>query len=93
MKDVTWFKEEVEPYLKEYEIKYRFFDKGDFGNLNQIEFNSKERGGEIDFWSLGWLGVHLVDYVKGDELLNVFLKPEQHLEKEKVFEELLRLLK
>ncbi|MCA0236109.1 MAG: hypothetical protein LCH81_06980 [Bacteroidetes bacterium] len=92
MKSVVWFKEEVEPYLKGFEIKYKFFEKGDFGELNQVEFNSKEKGGEIDFWSTGWLGVHLVDYMKGDELLNVFLEPHQEIEKENILERLRELL-
>ena len=93
MKNNIWFKEEVEPCMKNFEIKYKFFEKGDFGALNQVEFNSKEKGGEIDFWSTGWLGVHLVDYVKGEELLNVFLEPYREEEKEKVLRRLKELLK
>ena len=92
MKSVAWFKEEVEPYLKRFEIKYKFFEEGDFGELNQVEFNSKEKGGEIDFWSTGWLGIHLVDYIKGDELLNVFLEPHQENEKENAMKRLQELL-
>ena len=92
MKSVAWFKEDVEPYLTGFEIKYKFFEKGDFGELNQVEFNSKEKGGEIDFWSTGWLGVHLVDYMKGDELLNVFLEPHQEIEKENILKRLRELL-
>jgi len=92
MKNINWFKEEVESSLKDYEIKYKFFEKGDFGLLHQVEFNSDKRGGEIDFWSTGWLSVHLVDYIKGEELINVFLKPSQDVEKEEVFQRLLFLL-
>lgn len=92
MKNIVWFKEEVEQYLKMFEIKYKFFEKGDFGDLNQVEFNSKEKGGEIDFWSTGWLGIHLVDYIKGEELLNVFLEPHQEEEKENAFKRLQELL-
>ncbi|HHG86369.1 MAG TPA: hypothetical protein ENJ82_16580 [Bacteroidetes bacterium] len=92
MKDITWFKKEVEPYLKGYDVVYKFFKNGDFGDLNQVEFNSKERGGEIDFWSSGWLSVHLIDYIKGNELLNTLLKPEQHKEKDKLLSKLKGLL-
>ena len=67
VKDLYWFKIVIAPSLKNYEIKYKFFEKGDFGSLNQVEFNSKKMGGEIDFWSEGWLGIHLVDYIKGNE--------------------------
>jgi hypothetical protein len=92
MKDFDWFKSEFEPYLKEYDVEYRFFKEGDLGDLNQVEFNSKERGGEIDFWSLGWLNVHFVNYANGEELLNVLLKPEQSKEKDEVLNKLKELL-
>ena len=93
MQNIIWFKKEIEPHLIGFEIKYKFFEKGDFGKLNQIEFNSKETGGEIDFWSTGWLGIHLVDYIKGDELLNIFLEPRQEEEKEDALKKLKNLLK
>lgn len=92
MKDLTWFRKEVEPYLKGYDVKYKFFENGDFGDLNQIEFNSKEKGGEIDFWSSGRLSVHLVNYINGDELLNTLLNPEQQKEKDKLLSKLKELL-
>jgi hypothetical protein len=92
MKDVNWFKKQVEPGLKGYEVKYKFFEKGDFGSLNQIEFNSEEQGGEIDFWSTGCLGIHLVDYKKGEELLNAFFDPHQEKEKEQILKKLQSLL-
>jgi len=88
MKNVNWFKKEFESYLKGYDVKYKFFEKGDLGDLNQVEFNSKERGGEIDFWSSGWLNVHFVDYISGDELFNILLKPDQYEEKDKVLNKL-----
>lgn len=92
-KDIEWFKSTVVPRLENYEVKYKSFEKGDFGSLSQIEFNSELMGGTIDFWSLGWLGIHLVDYKNGVELLNVLLEPDQNSEKENAFEELQKHLK
>jgi len=92
MKDIDWFKRDIEPYLKGYDIKYKFYKNGDHGDLNEVEFNSKEKGGEIDFWSSGWLSVHFVNYITGDELLNVILKPEQHIEKKKLLNKLKELI-
>ena len=92
MKDVNWFKSEFEPYLKRYDVEYRFFEKGDLGDLYQVEFNSKEMGGEIDFWSSGWLNVHCVNYINGEELLNILLKPEQSKEKDEILNKLKELL-
>ena len=92
-KDICWFKEVVNPKLKEYEVEYRFFEEGDFGSLNQVSIDSEEIAGEIDFWELGWLGIHLWDCVKNDWLLNVLLEAEQRIEQEKAIEQMLRLLK
>jgi hypothetical protein len=92
VKDVIWFKEEISPTLKHYELNYKFFEKGDFGSLNQIEFNSKRIGGNIDFWELGWLGVFVWDYQKEEQLLNVLLEPHQDEQKEKIFKKLEELL-
>jgi hypothetical protein len=88
VRDLSWFKSVMEPKLKDYEVQYRFFEEGDFGALNQVEFNSEKMGGEIDFWSSGWVSIHLVDYVKSNELINVFLKPEQYSDRQKYFAEL-----
>lgn len=92
MKDFDWFKSEFEVYLEKYDVEYRFFEEGDFGSLHQVEFNTKERGGEIDFWSLGWLNIHFVDYKEGKELINILLKPHQKTEKEIFFKKLQELL-
>lgn len=80
--NVKWFKEKLAPLLEGFEIVYKYFEEGDFGSLNQIEFNSDLKGGEIDFWSSGFLGIHLVDYLNSNELLNEFLEPNQIDEKQ-----------
>jgi hypothetical protein len=85
---LTWFKENASN-LRTYKIEYKFFEKGDFGSLNQIEFNSIQKGGNIDIWSTGWIGIHLVDYIEGNELMNLLLEPE---EKELIAESLEKLL-
>jgi hypothetical protein len=92
MKDIEWFKKCVEPLLKGYEINYRYFDKGDFGSLNQAEFNSKKIGGNVDFWGLGWLGVFVWNYRTEKQLINILVEPDQEEEKERALVELLEIL-
>ena len=60
--------------------------------MNQIEFNSKRIGGNIDFWELGWLGIFVWDYEKEEQILNILLEPNQNEEKEKVFKQLEEIL-
>lgn len=92
VRDLNWFKNEMAPNLKEYELVYNFFKKGDFGSLNQVEFNSKKIGGNIDFWGLGWLGIFVWNYETEEEVLYILLEPHQEAEKEKAFDKLQELL-
>lgn len=90
--NIEWFKSELAPQLKGYELEYKFFGEGDFGSLNQVEFNSSKIGGNIDFWGLGWLGVFVWDYQKEEELINVLIKPDDDEKKRLAIDELKKLL-
>ncbi len=92
IKDVEWFKDNVVPKIKGYELEYKFFDEGDFGSLNQIEFNSKKIGGNVDFWGLGWLGIFVWNYETEEQLLNVLLEPNQQKEQDEALRQLQNLL-
>ncbi|OYQ50024.1 hypothetical protein CHU92_00190 [Flavobacterium cyanobacteriorum] len=92
IKNALWFKTYIESNLQNYETQYRSFKDGDFGSLSQVEFNSNEKGGNIDFWGLGYLGIYLWDYIKEEEVINVLISPEQQEEKEKQISILLQLL-
>ena len=50
-KTLKWFKREVVPNLLEYDIMFRSYQNGDFGDLEQVLFDSKQKGGVIDFCS------------------------------------------
>jgi hypothetical protein len=91
IKDIELFKTHVASTLVNYELQYRFYEKGDFGSLSQVIFNSPQNGGGIDFWGKGWLGIDLHDYEKDEQVLNVLLEPNQ--KEEKAFDRLLILLK
>ena len=92
IKDVEWFKDNVVPKIKGYELEYKFFDEGDFDSLNQIEFNSKKIGGNVDFWGLGWLGIFVWNYETEEQLLNVLLEPNQQKEQDEALRQLQNLL-
>lgn len=91
-KDLDWVKSTIVPFLTNYEIQYRFFEEGDFGSLTQFIFNSSKKGGGIDFWGLGWLGIDVYDYENDKQILNILLKPEQEKEKNEALELLQNLL-
>lgn len=92
MENINWFRVEFEPHLSGYETKYRFYEKGDFGTLNQVEFNKDDRGGEVDFWSSGHIGIHFVNYRNAEALLIAFLEPKDALRRKHAFEALRDLL-
>jgi hypothetical protein len=90
--NLIWFKTNFEPLLKDYEVKIRFFENGDFGSLDQIEFNSPHKGGNLDLWGAGWIGVFLYDYRTDNEIMNVLLKPNEINEQKKLLKALKSLL-
>jgi hypothetical protein len=90
--NIQWFSDNIVPKLKGYELNYRFFDEGDFGSLNQVEFNSKKIGGNIDFWELGWLGIFIWNYETQEQLFNILIEPNQVQEKEKAMQKLQEIL-
>lgn len=92
VKNLIWFKNNLESKLLSFELQHKYFEEGDFGTLNQIEFNSLKIGGNIDFWSLGWIGIFIWDYQKEKELFNVLLNPEQTIEIDNAFIQLEKLL-
>lgn len=88
LNDIEWFKIKLSPKFKGYELNYKYFEEGDFGSLNQVEFNSKKIGGNIDFWGLGWLGIFVWDYGEEKQLLNVLIDPNHEEEKMAAFNKL-----
>lgn len=92
IKDVSWFKDGIDPKMKGFKIEYKYWEEGDFGCLNQIEFNSRKIGGNIYFWGLGWLGIFLWDYESDKEIMNVLLEKHEEKEQKSAFKKLLKHL-
>ncbi len=92
-KNIEWFKKNIVPKLSDYTIGYRTYSEGDFGSLNQVNFNSTEKGGNVDFWGLGYLGIFLWDFQKDEELMNILIDPNKEQEKEKAFKDLQNFLR
>ncbi|MCD9017908.1 hypothetical protein [Parachryseolinea silvisoli] len=93
MKDLEWFKKNISPGLKGYELIYKSFEeKGDFGFLSRVEFISNVLEGNVDFWSSGWLDVFVWSNEVRDVVLNVMLEPQQETEKDDLFKTLEKML-
>lgn len=92
VKDINWCRQNIEPLLDGFEVKYKVFADGDFGDLERIDFNSKEIGGSVRLWSSGVLEIDLVDYISGESLMNILLWPEEDSEKEQKLKELVEQL-
>ena len=74
-RNLQWFKERFIQHFRNYDIEYRYFPEGDFGTLNQINFNSNKYGGTIEFWGRGYTYIMLYDYEHESDLINVMLLP------------------
>ena len=91
--NIEWFKKELLPLLQGYKTEWHSFKDGDFGDLERVELEGYNKGVTIDFWSSGWLGIHVYDYKTEDTIFNTLLEPQQVLEKDNAFKELQHLLK
>lgn len=92
VKDIDWVKNVLVPRLTGYEVKYKYFEKGDFGSLSQVEINSDKIGAGIDFWSSGRLEIFVWDFRNKKELLNKLFFPEEQEGRDVVFDKLQSLL-
>ena len=92
MQNPEWFKEEFRAQLAKYKVEEIYEPEGDFGSLNQIRFDNKERGGAVDFWSSGDVYINIFDYATEKVLINLHLDPHQLTEKQSLFEQLKQLL-
>lgn len=77
--DIDFFEKELAPLLESFNLEYHTYTEGDFGNLEQVVFDTLILGGNFDFWGNGWLGVFIYDYVTDLIIFNkMFDSKEQH---------------
>ena len=62
---------------KGFTVEIRMFKDGTFGDLERIDVNSSKFGGEIEFWSSGYIDYHLLDYETGEEYINKTFEPSE----------------
>lgn len=93
MRDVKWFKENVEPLLSGYTLEYKTFKDGDFGDLERVEFNSVSKLCCVYFWTSGVLEIEVADAKTIDVIMNVFLFGDQKEEQYRKLDELVQILK
>ena len=90
--DIKWFKQELKHLFKQYEIEYRHFPEGDFGELQEVVFENKFKVGAIQFWSMDYLVIQLFDYQNQEMLINIIFEPNQDAQKEKGLQNLVSLI-
>lgn len=90
--DIFSFKENIEPKLLGYKLKYSTFFNGDFGDLERVEFDGKGKIGGLDFWSKGWLEIDVYDLVLDKVIINALLEPSEVELQKKAIEDFLEAL-
>lgn len=78
-----FFKNILPKMNQDFLIKERHFYNGDFGNLHRFEFFGLKCRliGNLDFWSLNWLEIHLLDLNSDNVLYHKLLSPDKVNEK------------
>ena len=91
-KESDWFRHNIMNKLSGFDVIEKSFPSGDFGALEQIEFNSDKISGNIDFWSLGWIGILVWDREHEQELMNILCEPSEKEKIEEAFNKLRLIL-
>ncbi len=86
------FDQAIKPHLSGYDFSYSSFINGDFGDIERVDFQGKSRLGGVDFWSQGWVGIHVVDLRIQEEVMNVMIGPDEADEIPVIFDKLIKLL-
>ena len=90
--NMNYFKSCIAPQLDSYKLIYSSFPHGDFGSLERVEIEGKEKLATIDFWSTGWLNIDIYDLTLDEQVMNILLKPSEVQAKENTISKLLGTL-
>jgi hypothetical protein len=90
--DINYFKSEVAHLLDGYELKYSSFKNGDFGDLERVEIEGKNKLGGVDFWSKGWVDIDVYDCILEEQILNFLLSPDELKKQDEAMKILIKVL-
>jgi len=90
--DINYFKSEVAHLLDGYELKYSSFKNGDFGDLERVEIEGKNKLGGVDFWSKGWVDIDVYDCILEEQILNFLLSPDELKKQDEAIKILIKVL-
>lgn len=89
---MIFFKTQIAPRLTGYELQYRFYSHGDFGDLDRVEFEKEDKPGTVDFWSQGWMSLDVYSSALDIQLINLLLNPDESDEQKKAMQKLIQFL-
>lgn len=90
--NISYFKSDIAPKLKNYNFTYSSHPNGDFGSLERVEFSGNNLIGTLDFWSQGWLDINVYDCQRNEGLINRYYKPENIVEQKEALRSLYKVL-
>ncbi|GAA5107833.1 hypothetical protein GCM10023211_09360 [Orbus sasakiae] len=80
--DMNYIKNNVSPKLTNYKLTYSSYPSGDFGSLERVVVEGRNKMGGIDVWSKGWLDINIYDLTLDKEVMNILLEPSETQEQE-----------
>lgn len=86
--NIQYFIKNIEPLLIEYNLKYSSYSNGDFGDLERVIIDGKNKLAGIDFWSEGWLDIDIYDLSIDKQIMSIMLDPteiKQQIEELNIF--------
>ncbi|EHU1704821.1 hypothetical protein Q5X75_14235 [Acinetobacter baumannii] len=93
---LNYFNKVYLPIIKEnYKVTFTSFKEGEvlgFGDLERVEVEDSKILGGIEFWSSGWLNIHLINLENNEEILNSLVAPDNYMNKIELLEFFFRKL-
>lgn len=87
---LNYFNKVYLPIIKEnYKVTFISFKEGEvlgFGDLERVEVEGSKILGGIEFWSSGWLNIHLINLENNEEILNSLVAPDDCVDKFELLE-------
>ena len=78
---MEYFRENILPKIENhYVITFSIFSEKEIiglGDLERVEIEGSNLLGGVEFWSLGWMSIHLVNMENDQEILNTLISADE----------------
>ena len=90
--DMGYFRKNIDQRLNDYKLVYSSYPDGDFGSLERVIIEGRNKIAGVDIWSKGWLNIDIYDMALGEQVMNILLDPTEVQEQKEAINKLMEVL-